>query len=200
MITYIETNFLLELGYRQEHVSSCEKILSLGKTLDLRISAASLCEPYFHYIRRVQQSETVLAPVEQILKQLERSTRFRQRAIESAAALSQLLITTNELDKLHLDLALDTIAQAAHVIPLTAEVTRSSLDLQKRFGLKPLDSIIVASLLLDFPLHQQQRPKVFLTRDKKMFFDADLRKLFDDQTCRIVSSFPDAVSFIEAQL
>lgn len=174
--------------------------MSFGKRVDLRVPAASLCEPYFHYIRRVQTSERVLTPVEEILKQLSRSTRYRRRAIEYAASLSQLLITTNELDKLHLDMILDQVSKAAYVIPLTNDVTQRSLTMQKQFGLKPLDSIIVASIVLDLSLHQQNRPKVFLTRDKKMFFDADLRNLFDEQSCKIVSSFPDALRYIESSL
>ena len=200
MIVYLESNFVLEVAYRQEEVSACEAILGLKGQLDLRVPAVCICEPYFRHLGRIAETEKITQSTSTLLTQLRRSARYTDRANTVSHEFSTLVSNTNDLDKAHLDMALKQICEIANLIPLSADVLGGSQKLQAEFGLKPLDALIVASVLADLSKHQQARPKVFVSRDRKMFYDPQVRELLSNQSCKIITKFTDGEKFIRSML
>lgn len=61
MITYVESNFVLELAFRQEGHLGCESLLQLAESGAVRLVLPAFCvgEPYERLVRRNRQRRDV---------------------------------------------------------------------------------------------------------------------------------------------
>jgi hypothetical protein len=200
LIVYLETNFVIEVAYRQQEVSSCESILGRTNHIDLRVPAVCLCEAHFQYTGRVDRTDETMKKTSVLLGSLKRSKRYAQRADDLDGELGNLVSTTTALDKEHFDMVITRLSEVCRIIGLSPSILKESQSLQTTFGLKPLDSLVAASVLADLSTLQSTSQKIFISRDRKMLADPQLRDRFDAHNCKIFLKFDSADNFITAAL
>ncbi len=99
MNVYVETNFVLELTFKQEQCLSCEQILHLGETgkIKLVIPAYSLAEPHEKLSRQARNRRELQQSLDTELRQLLRTAPYANR-IKSIQDIASLIIQSNEKD------------------------------------------------------------------------------------------------------
>ena len=125
MKVYIESNFVLELALMQEQHESCEKILSLCETgtINLVLPAFCVAEPYETLVRRAKHRSKLAKDVADELKQLSRSTPYKDsEEINALQNVTGLLVRSGEEEEQKLQQTLNRILKVAEIIPLEAEI------------------------------------------------------------------------------
>jgi hypothetical protein len=97
MNVYVETNYILELAFQQEQVSSCESILRLcesGKA-KLIVPAYCLAEPHEKLRRQSRAREELQKTLDAEVRQLSRTTSYKVR-LQNIKEIASLLIQSND--------------------------------------------------------------------------------------------------------
>lgn len=97
MITYVESNFILELAFRQEDHSSCESLLQLAEAGLIRLVLPAYCvgEPYERLVRRDRQRRDVHRKLKDELRELARSAPYALAA-SNLDGLTGLLVEAGD--------------------------------------------------------------------------------------------------------
>lgn len=90
MIVAVESNFVLELTYRQEEAPECERIVELANSgaIRLAIPACALFEPFETLARRRINREEILKELRKELQELARTQAYADLAETSRKAVS----------------------------------------------------------------------------------------------------------------
>lgn len=198
MIVYVETNFLLELAYRQERCDSCEEILRLAKEgqILLALPAFAAAEARLESRRRAKEREELHAQLRKHIREIARSEPFRGLMEESKGvmdALVQGLVQTQESLE---DLILAVETQGVH-IPLTGEVVAMARWAASAYKIAPEDALVLESIHSHAQRHSGA--KCFVSRDRA-FMAPLIREHLSNEGCKILSDFPDAVAYIRNAL
>ena len=198
MIVYVESNFVLELALLQEEHRSCDSIVSLAESLaiDLAIPAFSLFEPYEVWRRRAGERTELHRRLVQEIGQLARTEPYA-KTVDDLGGPASILVRSGDEDKRRLDLTLGRILDCAVVLPYQGETLRDAIRFQTSLGLSPQDSVVYASVIAHLAA-ASPGPKCFLSRDRKDFSIPDVREELGRYDCRLITRFPDGLSYINS--
>ncbi len=202
MIVYIESNFVLEVALEQEHFSSTEAILKLAESnkIELAFPSFALSEPFATVMHRDRERKKLHGDLTVTLGQLRRSEPHKQTVLELQPVLVILKDAVNgEFGHLHSTVA--RLLKVSKSIELDESSLEQALNYQRKFGLKPQDSIIYSTVIANM----QQRPvaeaKCFLSRDREAFStNPGIKSELASYNCRYIGSFAQGLSFIQHAL
>jgi len=200
VIVYTETNFLLEVAYRQEGDESCWEILDLARKdeLSLVVPAFSLVEARLTWDRRSSEHNVLQNQLQPIIRQLARSEPFRT-VTESSRELLTALVASGEATRRRLEETITAVSSVATVLPLDAGIAARARQEELSLSLSPSDAVIYATVishLSDAPAE----PKCFLNRDSKGFANPSVYDELTNLGCRLIVSFEKGLNFIRSQL
>jgi predicted nucleic acid-binding protein len=198
MIVYVESNFVLELAFRQEQADSCRRVLT-ACTIGgghLVLPAFSVAEPFQAFVARVKARNQAARDLRLQLDQLARSETLAGEA-EPLLRLTGLLVRSAEEERTGLQAAMQVILDAAELIPLDADVVREAGRLEASLSLSPQDAIVLASVLKHLGSIQPER-SCFLNRNSKDFDNPDIVNRLQDLGCKLLPRFDTGLEFIEA--
>lgn len=195
MIVLVESNFVLELAFRQQEVAHAERLMDLAaqKRIELAIPGCALFEPFETLIRRRKERKATNERFLNEVRQLSRSQHFPNLA-ETSAAVAAVFAESVETEAAGLDSAVSRILECADVIPLTKDVMQHSIRLRDQFEFEPQDAVVLASvdLYLD---GRGKAESVFANKNSADF--ADVEQRLGDRNCKLISTFANAADLIE---
>lgn len=123
MNVYVESNFVLELALQQEQSASCESILSLCETGQVRLVVPAFClaEPHETVTRRHKQRRGTKTDLDKELQQLAR-TATNTAQLRGFDSITDLLVSSAEQERRNLSKVSARLLSAAELIPLDASV------------------------------------------------------------------------------
>jgi hypothetical protein len=201
MIVAAESNFILQLALKQEQGAAAQSILDLAedKRIELAIPACALFEPYETIVRRHRKRESLMQDFRKEIGELARSSAFSDLGNTSRAVTSTIAESV-AMEAADLDSAIDRIAVAAKIIPLTGEIVTTATTIrQSIFDLTPPDAIVFASIEA-YLKSQGDGMKVFATTNAKDFLTPEIREYLAAYNCRVIQSFSDALAHIQHAL
>jgi len=193
---YVETNFVLELAFRQEQAESCRVILGFceeGRTR-LVLPAFSIVEALQAAVARQRERDGVAEALDRQIGQLARSEIMAGEA-ETLQPLTAILLKSSQQERADLRSALQRITAVADLIPLDAEVLRAGEQLERAHRLSAQDAVVLASVLghLERSPHE---PCCFLNRNVKDFDDPDVRARLDRFGCKLLPRFDSGAGYL----
>lgn len=200
MRVYVETNFVLELTFRQEQFQSCEEIVELQKQghVQVVIPAFSLTEPHEKLHRQSVHRKQLSDELDPEIKQLIRTEGYAQR-VGGWENFLELLVQSGYEERQHFVSIRTTLLQHALVLPLEKETLRLAADFEQSRILSPQDAIIYASVVQ----HLQQTPLApccFLNRNTRDFSTSVIKQELRQFSCRLIPDFNDGLAYIQSQL
>lgn len=197
MIVYVETNFLIDFGVKQESFPVTERILELAEAskIDLALPALAFLEA----IHTVEGWRTKRAQLATALRsetaQLRRSPPEAQRVAAFEATAGELIQLDGE-QRTHLQAAARRVLSASRLLPINLGSLDLAIESQRALLLDPADSIVYSAIVTDLEAQDQETPKCFLSRDRR--FDAAAQRELALLGCRFIQSFADGLAFIES--
>jgi predicted nucleic acid-binding protein len=200
MVVYVESNFILELAFRQEQADSCRSIIALCRSgnAKLVLPAFSIAEPFHTYVARTKDRRRVSEGLDIQFSQLRRSETLAHET-ELLQRITGLLVRSAEEERLGLDAAIEEVLDVGEVIPLDADVIRQAGDLEQALGLSPQDAIVLASVVGHLRRSSPER-SCFLNRNTKDFDDPDVIARLAQLRCKLLSSFENGLGYVRSSL
>lgn len=199
MIVYVESNFVLELAFRQEDCESCENILQLAEAgkIELMLPAYCLGEPYERLVRRDRQRRDVHRKLSEELRELARSAPYADAAA-NLNNLTGLLVESGEQEMSQLNAVLGRLLEIATLITLDREVLGNALLAQQNLGLSPQDSIVYASV--HSKVVSGNRLQCFVNKNTRDFLIPEIEEDFEAHNCRLIGKFSDGLNYAKSTL
>lgn len=200
MIVAVESNFVLELAFRQDEAKECEQLLALAAegAITLAIPGCSLFEPYETLGRRTKHREYISRLLKDEFAQLSRSEGLAE-LVDTSKVIGLLLAECGQVQLAELDSTIDKLSRAATVIPLTAEIARRALAIRLVYRLSSQDSMVVASVE-KYMIEQGVDGKVFANKNRLDFTTALVKGHFESVGCRIIGDFSAAREFVQGSI
>lgn len=197
---YVETNFFLELVFQQEEYESCEIILALCQShqLKLIVPAYSLVEPNDKLYRQAQKRKKLQEELNQELSQLRRSEAHRTR-IQNLQDTASLIIASTQEEQSRFLLYRNQLLDAAEIITLSRKILNHATICESEYGLSAQDSVVYASVIHHL---EEKKPQeaCFLNRNSKDFDRPDIVESLQNLNCRMIPRFDHGLQFINSQL
>jgi hypothetical protein len=195
---YIETNFILNLGLKQEGYEAVDKIVGLAsqKTITLRLPAMAVLEAISTVgKRRLERAQLIKA----VDRQLEQAKRSKDRAAaKSLEASIGVLAKLNTQELEDVQGVVYNLMSYARVLSHTPVVMFRAIAAQHWLNIDPVDSMIYAAVLVDLEAAPLLEPSCFLTTDGNLSkkISAELKS----HNCRCITRFEDGLEFIRSAL
>ena len=201
MNVYVESNFVLELALRQAQSESCQTLVDYAANgqIALVVPAYSLAEPYDTITRRRKERAQVKRDVDSALSQLQRTSAYSDE-IDRLRDLTNLLISSANDEKLHLESAITQLAEVSEVIALVPEIILESLKRQEDFDFSPQDALVYASVVSHLKGSGSEGQNCFLNRDARDFEDQNVVDELSNWGCRLLTDFDDGLDFVRSQV
>lgn len=201
MLVYVESNFVLELAFRQEQAESCRAIMAAcaGGRAKLVLPAFSIGESFHAFVGRDKDRTRAGETLRIQLGQLARSEVWGEEAAGALHRITGLLVKSAEQERAGLQSAIHEILEVAELIALDAEAIRDAGELERTLRLSPQDSLVLASVLLHLRRSRPQK-SCFLNRNAKDFDDPDIVERLGDLRCKLLPSFTDGLGYIRSEL
>ena len=192
MHVFVESNFVLELAFRQAEYTFCEQIRrGVGTTTySLHLPHYALTE-VFEKLRPLRNERERYQ--EYLLKEI---TQHRREAESDAAAMDDLTLALTTLlsertrtQTQRLYAIAGELAQAAALVPLTQAVMDEAFEKAQLHNLSPQDSLIYASVLAGLRTMPAATPKLFVSRNEKDFGKPAIRAELLALDCEYLVSF-----------
>lgn len=196
MNVYVESNFVLELAFRQEQYSSCDQILILCEQniINLILPAYSLVEPYETLHRRQKNRRKIKQELDSELIQIARSDFFASESGD-LSRLSEFLTHSADEDVRNFEHVQSRLLNAADLIPLDTKVLENVSQYQEDYNFSDQDAVVFSSVLVHLePASNQQ--SFFLNRNSKDFGDVDVLARLSDLNCELVTRFEEGYQLI----
>lgn len=199
MIVYVETNFLLELAYLQERCESCRAILDLASTgaISLAIPAVCAAEARATWYRRAAERREFQTKLQRQIREISRSEPFRTLIDQSRDVLAALIAGSEE-SRNRLELAIESFARSATMIPLTSDIVAIARGHELAYSLTPQDAVVLASVRAHAEANTGQ--KVFVSQDAKGFAHPTVYDELSAVDCKVLVNFADALAFVRNAL
>ena len=200
MNVYVETNFVLELVFEQEQLTSCEQILALcdSGVIQLIIPAYCLAEPHEKLTRQARSRRELQFNLEAELRQLARTSSYTTR-ITSIQDIASLLVQSNEEERQRFIHYRERLSTVAEIVPLTLDILKEAATYEAPYDLTPQDALVYASVIS----HLRQNNSLascFLNRNSKDFDNSDIVDELNENNCTMLPRFDHGYSFIQARL
>jgi hypothetical protein len=198
MNVYVESNFVLELALEQEECESCEQLVRLTSAGSIRlvIPAFSLAEPHWALAAEEKARSKLSEDLQAQLRELGRSKPYRDMP-GKFGELAGALVRTAEQERQGLDRTIESVLEAAQVIPLDADVIFHASALEVDFGMSAQDSLVLAAVFAHL-VKTKAAQSCFLNRYTKDFNDPNVRKMLDEQGCKLFGRFDQGLRFVES--
>lgn len=200
MTVYVESNFVLELVFKQEQYQNCQKILSLceaGK-VNLVLPAFCIAESYDAFIRKSKARDALRKKLGEEFEQLSRGT-LPKNQIAILKEVIELLLRTNKEEKQRLHKILERILKVSKLIPMISEILTLSATFWEPLELSLQDSIVYASVVHHLNTHNATL-KCFLNRNSKDFNQLDIQETLTRHNCKLLFSFETGYNYIQSQV
>jgi predicted nucleic acid-binding protein len=196
---YVESNFVLELAFRQEDYESCEGILALAEAgkIELMLPAYCLGEPYERLVRRDRQRREVHRKLSEELRELARSAPYAD-AMANLGNLTALLVDSGDQETRQLSAVLVRLLDIATLIPLDREVLRNALLAQRDLGLSPQDSIVYASV--HSSVVSTNTLQCFVNKNTRDFLIPEIEEDFESHNCKLIGKFSNGLNYVNSML
>lgn len=197
MIVVVESNFVLELAFRQEEVVAAERLMTLAaeNVIELAIPACALFEPFETLIRRRKERNATRERFSHEMRHLCRSEHYPD-LIRTSEAVALVLAESVEAEATALDRSILRILDCAQVIPLSGEILRNSLYARERFPFQPQDSVVFSSVDQYLGRHAN-RESIFANKNSADFAVPEIEAHFARLNCKLLSKFSNAVGIVE---
>lgn len=202
MMVYIESNFVLELVFLQEQYQSCQQILALCETGEVRLVLPAFCiaEPYEAFVRKRNARNVLRQEIMMELQQLSRSNALPKNLVDALKNVINILTQTNEEEAQRLHQTLGRILKISETIPVVPDI----LSLAATFQEEPLelslqDSIVYASIVHHLDNHNASQ-KCFLNRNSRDFNKPDIHATLKNHNCKLLFSFEKGYNYIKSQV
>jgi predicted nucleic acid-binding protein len=201
VIVAAETNFVLELAFRQSEARECERLIELAASgdVELVIPACSLFEPYETLVRRNKQRGALLDAFSREVRELARS-EFYSDLTQKAKVIVQPMGESSAVYTDSLAAALTSILPVATIIPLSAHVVDHALALLDTWPISPQDAMVLSSVDLFMRDQGAGKPRLLVSKNRKDFMRSEVIAHFDQCDCRILGNFTAARCLAEATL
>lgn len=203
MIVYVETNFILEIAFRQEEHASCVETLTLADEGKISLVIPSYCfgECLEKLTRQKRDRNTVANRLNVELIQIARAEEYRERARELTDAVGLLresgLAATTRYEEVR-----QQLLKVGEAIPLDSEILQNAAKLESSEAEvsieSPQDAIVMASVMSH--LDAERGKSCFLNRNRKDFNGPDVIASLATQDCKIMFNFEHGVDYIRSEL
>ena len=200
MVVYVETNFILEMGYRQAENEFCETIIELAENgiITLAIPSFSVGESYETSYRRKKERESFAEDLGRRRSQLSYSAD-RDLLARRIQTLIEALSESIDRDSLRLNQVLSRLIGVAEFISLGASSLTLAQEYQRAIEMDPPDSLVLGSIVSHL---SEVNPDVccFLNKNVKDFDAPSVRDELRPYDCRIIGSFEQGLNYISSTL
>lgn len=199
MIVYVETNFLIVLGLKQQQYEAAARILAMAQTgrIDLAVPALAILESVHTVEGRRKQRSDLGRRIRDEISELQRS----------APAPSQTTALENVIGQLtqiggaqvgDLQESITKVLACGRVLDFGLPVFAEALRYQQTLALSVAGSIIHASIMNDLRPRENPEASCFLSLDRRLVqsSSSNLR----GSSCRCIQSFREGLDFIETAL
>ena len=200
MVVYVETNFILEMGYRQAENEFCEAIIELAENgrITLAIPSFSVGESYETSYRREKERESFANDLRARQSQLSYSTD-RDLLARRIQTLIEALSESIDRDNIRLSQVLSWLTGVAEFISLDASSLALAQEYQRVIEMDPPDSLVLGSVVSHL---SETNPDVccFLNKNVKDFDAPEVRNELRPYDCRLIGSFEQGLNYISSTL
>lgn len=199
MNVFVESNFLLEIAFQQEHHTACERILAGATTgkYALHVPQYALTEVFQTLHRRSAERADYQNYFQKEIEQHRREAETDATEIDLLVRLLNDLLTTRTATQASRLFALtQQLAAEAPGPPLTAAVLAEAPLLQAAHGLLAQDALVYASVLAGLRL-LSSGAKLFVTRNHIDFKKPTIVEELQRYECRLVANFKGAADLLE---
>lgn len=194
MDVFLESNFLLQLTFRQENYPFCERILrSAGPgNYALHVPQYALTE-VFQKLRplrnkREDYQKYLVAQVAEYLREEDSDASVMD---DFTRTLNTLLSARTKAQTERLYSVAAEMAQIAPGPSLTATIIRDAFEQERTHRLSPQDALVYASVLAGLRELPSARPKLFVTTDED-FNTPQIRQELRTHVCDLLTNFQAA--------
>jgi PIN domain len=199
MITlYVETNFILQIGYSQDTWESSEFLLHQAESgkLKLVVPAYSLIEGLASFENTDTRRKRLSRELNKEIGQLRRTKKYETLA-DDGSLLASLFVAKNEEDTKALAKVVERLLNWAEIEPLTLDIVALSRSyVSKPYDLSPQDAAVLASVWTHLNRGGTGK-KWFVSADKKGFDDPDIRDMLKKFDCDVLHKFDEAKELFE---
>ena len=194
MNLYVETNFLLEIAFRQEEERPAIDLLEACErgTVGLVVPDFSIAEAVINLVRRRNERRDLQQRLTTELSELSRSVVFREEARPLQGA-SGFLARAQSEQQASLGETTRRTLTVAEVIGLDRAVWDRSTAYR---DLSPQDALVIASVTV----HLERNPQtagIFVTRNSRDFGSEEIVTELDRLGCKTVFHFRDALRLVQ---
>lgn len=192
MHVFVESNFLLELAFEQEHYLFCQRIVAAANSgrFALVVPQYALTEVFQTLGRRRAERTSLRNSLAKEIEQHRRETGVDLDEMDSLSQLaSNLLITRTLTQKRKL---FEVVTQLAAVTPgpaLNSAVIAEAAQQEEKHSLSSQDALVYASVLAGLRALPQASQKLFITRNKADFNKKLLVEELRTQGCELLFDF-----------
>lgn len=192
MHVFVESNFLLELAFRQSEYEVCERIrLGAGAlTYALYIPQYALAE-VFEKLRplRNRRDEYRRYLLEEIAQHRREDDSDATKMDDLTQALTTLLEERTQQQTSRLYTVASELAQEAFTLPLSPAIIQQAYGVAQLHNLSPQDGLVYASVIDGLRQLLPQAPKLFISRNKDDFGKPSVRAELQALGCEYLASF-----------
>lgn len=200
MVVYVETNFILEMGYQQVENQFCERIVELAENgrITLTIPSFSVGESYETSYRRKKEREEFVRDLRTREAQLNYSTESDVLA-NYINSMIGTLTQSIERDSDRLNRVLLRLASVAEFISLGHSSLILAQEYQRSIRMEPPDSLVLGSVIAHL---SEANPDecCFLNKNAKDFDAPSVRNELRAHDCRLIASFEQGLNYIYSTL
>ena len=200
MVVYVETNFILEMGYRQAENEFCEAIIQLAENglITLAIPSCSIGESYETSYRRKKERESFAEYLDGRRSQLSYSAD-RDLLARRIQTLIEALLESIDRDNHRLNQVLSRLTGVAEFISLSASSLTLAQEYQRTIEMDPPDSLVLGSIVSHL---SEANPDVccFLNKNVKDFDTPSVRDELQPYNCPLIGSFEQGLNYIYSTL
>jgi predicted nucleic acid-binding protein len=192
MNVFIESNFVLELAFRQEEHDVCARIWQAAgsATFTLHLPQYALTEVFQTLRARREQRDNARSYLLDEISQHRREAESDGETMDSlTAALNDLLLERRLAQTQRLHTIAAELAESATTVPLTPAVIREAYEKASQHGLATQDSLVYASVLAGLRALPGEANSLFVSRNKKDFGKPAIVEELLALNCEYVSSF-----------
>jgi predicted nucleic acid-binding protein len=195
MNVFVESNFVLELAFRQKEHEFCTRIWQAAgpTTFALHLPQYALTEVFQTLRARREQRDEARDYLLNEINQHRREAESDGDAMDNlTAALNDLLLTRRQVQTQQLYAIAAELAESAITIPLTPAIIREAYEKARQHGLASQDSLVYASVLAGLRALPNGAKSLFVSRNKTDFGKAVILEELLALKCEYVTSFEAA--------
>lgn len=192
MHVFVESNFLLELAFRQSEHEVCARIKrgAGAATYVLYLPQYAVAE-VFEKLRplRNRRDEYRRYILEEISQHRREDASDATKMDDLTQALTTLLEERTQQQTQQLYTIASELAQEAVTLIMSPVIIQQAYRSSQSHGLSPQDGLVYASVLAEMQRLPPQAPKLFISRNKDDFGKPSIRAELQELGCEYLASF-----------